>query len=72
MGEAVTAQKMTFEESYNNGRTWKAVDVDHEGSTGTVDIDHPRNAQYVSTRLTATDETGTEVTQTTIRAYGLH
>ncbi|MEU5155653.1 hypothetical protein [Glycomyces sp. NPDC021274] len=72
MGEAVTAREMTFEVSYNNGRTWKAVDVDLDGSTGTVELDHPRTAQYVSTRLTATDETGTEVTQTTIRSYGLH
>ncbi|MEU5156222.1 hypothetical protein [Glycomyces sp. NPDC021274] len=70
-GEAVTAEAITFEVSYNNGRTWKAVDVDLDGSTGTVELDHPRNARYVSTRMTATDEAGTEVTQTTIRSYGL-
>ena len=70
-GEALTAREMTFEVSYNDGRTWKAVDLDHEGSTGTVELDHPWYARYVSTRITATDEAGTEVTQTTIRTYGL-
>lgn len=70
-GQAVTAREMTFEVSYNDGRTWKTVDIDHDGSTATVELDHPRYARYVSTRMTATDEAGTEVAQTTIRAYGL-
>ncbi|SDD70672.1 hypothetical protein SAMN05216270_106265 [Glycomyces harbinensis] len=68
-GEAVTAREMTFEVSYDDGRTWTEIDIDE--STGTVELDHPANAEYVSTRMTATDEAGTEVTQTTTRAYGL-
>lgn len=70
-GGAVTAREMTFEVSYNNGRTWTEIDVALDGSTGTVELDHPRYARYVSTRMTALDEAGTEVTQTTIRSYGL-
>jgi hypothetical protein len=62
---------MTFEVSYNDGRTWKAVDVDLDESIGTVELDHPWYARYISTRMTATDEAGTEVAQTTLRSYGL-
>ncbi|MDN3239691.1 hypothetical protein [Glycomyces tritici] len=70
-GKAVAAEEMTFEVSYNDGRTWKSVDVDQDGSTATVELDHPWYTRYVSTRTTATDASGTEVTQTTIRSYGL-
>jgi hypothetical protein len=62
---------MTFEVSYDDGATWKAVELDRDGDTATAELDHPRKARWVSVRMTALDDRGTEVEHTTIRAYGL-
>lgn len=42
-----------------------------DGDTATAELRHPRGAKFVSVRMTATDDAGTEVEHTTIRAYGL-
>jgi len=70
-GAVVHAEDMTFEVSYNDGRTWKTVNIDREGNTATAELDHPLGARWVSVRMTARDDAGTEVEHTTIRAYGL-
>jgi hypothetical protein len=71
-GPVVHAVDMTFEVSYNDGRTWKKVRIDRDGDTATAELRHPRGAKFVSVRMTAVDDAGTEVTHTTIRAYGLN
>ncbi|MCC3763624.1 hypothetical protein K3N28_11125 [Glycomyces sp. TRM65418] len=70
-GPVVHAVDMAFEISYNDGRTWKKIGLDRDGDSATAEIDHPRSARWVSVRMTATDDAGTEVVHTTIRAYGL-
>ncbi|GAB3648015.1 hypothetical protein [Glycomyces tarimensis] len=70
-GEAVRAQAITFEVSYDDGRSWSSVDIERDGSGATAVLEHPEAAEYVSTRMTATDDAGTEVVHTTIRSYGL-
>lgn len=67
----VTAEEMTLEVSFDDGKTWEAVAIDREGNTATATIEHPDDAEYVSVRMTAVDDAGTEVTHTTIRSYGL-
>lgn len=62
-----TAESMGLEVSYDDGKTWTAAELD--GDTAT--LEHPDDAAFVSLRLTATDNAGTEVTHTTIRSYGL-
>jgi hypothetical protein len=63
---------MTFEISYDDGETWRAVQLERDGDSAEADLRHPRSAEYVSIRTTATDDSGTEVTNTVIRAYGLN
>jgi hypothetical protein len=70
-GPDVDAVDMTFEVSYDDGATWKSVDIDRDGDTATAELVHPRGAKWVSVRMTALDDRGTEVTHTTIRSYGL-
>jgi hypothetical protein len=70
-GPVVHAEAMTFEVSYDDGATWKTVDIDRDGDTATAELTHPRGAKWVSVRMTALDDRGTEVTHTTIRSFGL-
>jgi hypothetical protein len=67
----VDVESMTFEVSYNDGRTWKRVRLDRDGGTAEAVLCPPRRAEFVSVRLTAVDTAGTEVTHTTIRSFGL-
>jgi hypothetical protein len=69
--EPTTAEAMTFEVSYDDGETWTDVPLDLGGGTATATLEHPEGAEYVSTRMTATDDAGTEVSHTTIRSFGL-
>ncbi|MEU6247176.1 hypothetical protein [Glycomyces sp. NPDC047010] len=70
-GEVVHAEDMTFAVSYDDGATWKDVAIDRDGDTATAELVHPRGAEWVSVRMTALDDRGTEVEHTTIRAWGL-
>lgn len=69
--EDTTAEQMTFEVSYDDGATWTEVPIALEGDTATASLEHPEGAEFVSTRLTAVDDAGTEVNQTVIRSWGL-
>jgi hypothetical protein len=69
--EPVDVESMTFEVSYNDGRTWKRVRLDRDGGTAEAVLCPPRRAEFVSVRMTAVDTAGTEVTHTTIRSFGL-
>jgi hypothetical protein len=63
---------LTVEASYDDGTTWKPATVQGTGLNRTVTVDHPAGTQFVSLRATAADDRGTAVTETIIRAYGLH
>ncbi len=66
-----TLTALTVDASFDDGRTWLPVPVTVDRPDGgTVTIDHPRGARYVSLRAAATDSAGNTVTQTVIRAYG--
>jgi hypothetical protein len=67
----VDVAKMTFEVSYNDGRSWRKVRLDRDGGTATAALCAPWWAEFVSVRMTATDTNGTEVVHTTIRSFGL-
>lgn len=67
----VEASKMTFEVSYNDGRTWHRVNLDRDGGTATAELRTPSRAEFVSVRMTAVDTHGTKVSHTTIRSFGL-
>ncbi|WP_327011282.1 S8 family serine peptidase [Dactylosporangium sp. NBC_01737] len=60
---AVTA----FAVSFDDGATWRAVPV----SGGTARFTPPRDAAFVSLRVTASDSAGNAIEQEVIRAYGL-
>ena len=66
-----TAEDLTFEVSYDDGATWTAIELDRDGNTATATLDHPDGAEFVSVRMTALDDAGTEIALTTIRSYGL-
>lgn len=60
--------------SYDDGRTWRAVDVKRTGKSYEATIDHPSlgaTNKYVALRVQATDAAGEIVDQTVTRAYGL-
>ncbi|GLZ77890.1 serine protease [Actinorhabdospora filicis] len=68
---AIGTRQLTFEVSYDDGKTWKPVPVGRFGDHAFTLLAHPKGAQFVSTRITAADGDGNSVTQTTIRSYGL-
>ncbi|MEV0645805.1 S8 family serine peptidase [Phytomonospora sp. NPDC050363] len=65
-------KSLTFEVSYDEGKTWRKVTVQRSGDHAVAVLRHPAGATSVSTRLSAVDDTGSTVTQTMIRSYGLN
>ncbi|MFJ9787376.1 S8 family serine peptidase [Amycolatopsis sp. NPDC101161] len=60
--------------SYDDGKTWRTVDVKRAGKAYEATIDHPAlgaTNSYVALRVQATDNAGNAVDQTVLRAYGL-
>ncbi len=60
--------------SYDDGKTWRTVDVKRAGKSYEATIDHPSlgaTNSYVALRVQATDTAGNAVDQTVLRAYGL-
>ncbi|ADD41727.1 hypothetical protein [Stackebrandtia nassauensis] len=64
-------KKLTFEVSYDDGKTWKKVKVKVKGDTATGKLKHPKDAKFVSVRATATDDAGNKATHSTVHTYGL-
>ncbi|MFE2538860.1 S8 family serine peptidase [Actinacidiphila glaucinigra] len=68
---AAKVSSARVEVSYDDGVTWhRQKTVHRDGSWKTVLL-APRSASFVSLRTTATDEGGSSISQTVIRAYGL-
>ncbi|MEV0646936.1 hypothetical protein AB0I28_16885 [Phytomonospora sp. NPDC050363] len=65
------ATSMTFEVSYDDGATWKKVALDRTGDHATATLRHPKSAEYVSVRMSATGDDGTKITHSTVRSYVL-
>jgi len=67
----VELESMTFEVSYDDGKTWKQVSIDQDGGSAEAELCPPRRAEFVSVRMTGVDTAGTEFSHTTIRSFGL-
>lgn len=71
-GADTDAVDLAFEVSYDDGRTWDEVALEHgDGDTATGTLQLPETGDYASVRMTALDDAGTEVTHTTLRSFGL-
>ncbi|AGZ40268.1 S8 family serine peptidase [Actinoplanes friuliensis] len=66
-----TANKVTVDVSYDDGRTWTKAPVAGSGDHRVAAVWHPRGKGFVSLRASATDQHGGTVTQTVIRAYAI-
>nr|WP_042180747.1 S8 family serine peptidase [Kibdelosporangium sp. MJ126-NF4]CEL14559.1 probable secreted peptidase [Kibdelosporangium sp. MJ126-NF4]CTQ88924.1 probable secreted peptidase [Kibdelosporangium sp. MJ126-NF4] len=67
-----TAAKFKAWVSYDDGKTWREVEVDRQGRAV---VDHPRLDQtngFVALRVQGADAAGNSVEQTVLRAYGLN
>ncbi|HWG99856.1 MAG TPA: hypothetical protein VNV66_11145 [Pilimelia sp.] len=65
---------LTAQVTYNDGASWTAVGVTPTAAgRWRATVNHPRTGHngYVGLRFTATDGTGSTLTHTTLRAYGL-
>jgi len=55
--------------SANGGKNWYPPHVSGSGSQRSVTVTNPRNAGYVSLRISATDAHGTSVSVVVFNAY---
>lgn len=62
---------LELEVSYDDGATWRPVQVMRTGNAGLAVLQHPSDASFVSLRAAATDTAGNSVRQTILRAYRL-
>ncbi|GIG69072.1 S8 family peptidase [Phytomonospora endophytica] len=62
---------LTFEVSYDSGKTWRSVTVARHADTGVATLTHPAGATSVSVRMTTVDDHGNTSKQTTIGSWGL-
>jgi hypothetical protein len=60
---------LTVDISYDDGATWSPAAVRPARTGWTATVRHPAGTGYASLRATATDVTGSTVTETIIRAY---
>jgi len=61
----------TVDVSYDDGTSWCKAKVTRSGGTWIVEVDHPRDAQFVSLRSSVSDQHGNVTKQTIIHAYAL-
>ncbi|MFJ9392726.1 S8 family serine peptidase [Nocardioides sp. NPDC101246] len=62
-------RSLSVEASFDDGKTWRKLDVDRHGEKAVVSVRHPNGSGFVSLRAQATDSAGNSVRQTIIRAY---
>ncbi|EGD42634.1 putative secreted peptidase [Nocardioidaceae bacterium Broad-1] len=60
---------LTVEASFDDGRTWRKLNVERRGEKAVASVQHPSGSGFVSLRARATDTSGNSVRQTIIRAY---
>lgn len=66
-------RKLTLQVSFDDGKTWQRIPVRQTDTGGTATVHSPNNPQanHVSLRTFAQDDTGRTVDHTVIHAYGL-
>ncbi|WP_109474154.1 S8 family peptidase [Ornithinimicrobium cavernae] len=64
---------LTLSVSYDDGQTWTDLDKVRPVGDGTFEarVRHPKGAEHVSLRVVATQDDGTSVEQTVLRAFGV-
>ena len=62
---------LAVEVSYNDGATWRPVQLAKDGDRWRALLFHPADADFVSLRATASDSAANSVEQTILRAYRL-
>ncbi|MFD0056943.1 S8 family serine peptidase [Streptomyces sp. NPDC127168] len=63
--------KVGVEVSYDEGITWHRSSMTHTREGWRTNLDAPRHAAHASVRTTASDDQGSTVSQTIIKAFGL-
>jgi hypothetical protein len=71
-GVSTAVATPTVQASFDVGKTWTPVKLTLRGGHWTAPITYPETATSVSFKATTHDSDGNSVTQTTIRAYGVH
>ena len=66
---AAKTRSLTVEASFDDGKTWRKLDVDRHGEKATASVRHPKGSGFVSLRAQAVDSDGNSVRQTILRAY---
>jgi hypothetical protein len=64
-------RELELEVSYDDGATWRPVQMMRTRDAGLAVLQHPSDASFVSLRAAATDTAGNSVRQTILRAYRL-
>ncbi|MGW1026493.1 S8 family peptidase [Streptomyces sp. NPDC002577] len=68
---SVEARDLKAWVSYDDGTSWKEVNVGHSDGGHLAKIKHPKGAKFVSLRVQASDPDGNKIDQTVLRAYGV-
>ncbi|WP_419704153.1 S8 family peptidase [Promicromonospora sp. NFX87] len=61
----------TVEVSYDDGATWRRLDLTRDRGSWSAGLAAPRNAEFVSLRTVVEDSDGNSVSQTLTRAFGV-
>jgi hypothetical protein len=61
----------TVEVSYDDGATWRRLDLRRDRGSWSAGLAAPRNAEFVSLRTAVEDSDGNSVSQTLTRAFGV-
>jgi Subtilase family len=69
--EPVQVKDLSIEASFDDGVSWRSVPVSQDAGEWFAVLQHPKGAQYVSLRATATGRSANTAEITLIRAYAL-
>ncbi|WP_423462349.1 S8 family peptidase [Promicromonospora sp. MS192] len=70
-GIEATVGRPTVEVSYDDGATWRRLDLTRDRGAWSARLAAPRGAQFATLRTTVEDSAGSSVSQTLTRAFGL-
>lgn len=70
-GIEATVGRPTVEVSYDDGATWKRLDLTRDRGSWSARLAAPRGARFATLRTVVEDADGNQVTQTITRAFGL-
>ncbi|OLF19102.1 S8 family peptidase [Actinophytocola xanthii] len=61
-----------LEVSYDDGKTWRPSRLSRERDHWVAEVNHPKDAEFVSLRSSVSDRNGTSLKQTILHAYALN